>query len=244
MYSADNIEALAFIGLPYVFENICLIYPLSISSILSLQERYERDLQLLTINRSFIIRLFNKKEISVDTIPTPFDFLIGSAKEDNRVLLEISNAFATFIREKITILFDTKQIIVGDPLEHRIINDSNFTAFQNVIRLQNRLQKEEEIPENEDPRMRKFREKRELRDAIKRKQESAKAPSFATLMNALCAFGVGITPLNIGELSLYSFYSQLQINGHKERYNAEMHFLYGGADPKKLKPEYWITNNN
>ena len=167
-----------------------------------------------------------------------------SCEIDNEFLLELKNAFLTFIREEVTILISSCQIVIGSPLDKRIIDNDNFSDFQNVVRLQNKIAEVAKIPENESERAKHFREKRELRDAVKRKQQGANAPSFLDLMSAMCAYGVGITPLNIKDMSLFALYHQLNVNGSKERYNTEMHFLYGGADPKKLKPQYWITNNN
>jgi hypothetical protein len=89
---------------------------------------------------------------------------------------------------------------------------------------------------------RKFREKRELRDAIKRKQESQNAPKLVELLGAFCVYNSGIVPENIKNITMYSLRLILQMNGEKERYNSEMNFLYNGADPKKLKPKYWIKN--
>lgn len=246
-YSNDAIENLAYIGAPYNFDDICLIYPSIVGSVIALDSKYNAALQILTIDKPFIIKKYQLaygNDFDTSLIPTPLEYLLASCKLDNGFLLEVKNAFRTFIREEVMLLTDIFQIVVGSPLERRIIDENNFSDFQNILRLQNKIQVTEKPPENETERQKYFREKRELRDAVKRKQESSKAPSFLELMSAMCAYGVGITPLNIKDLPLFALYHQLNVNGSKERYNAEMHFLYGGADPKKLKPQYWMTNNN
>lgn len=247
IYSNDIVEGLAYINAPYNFNDICFIFPLTVGQVLVLERQYDMALQLLTIDRSFIIqktRNVHGDDFDISQVPTPFEYLMVSCGLNKEVEEQVEKAFATFIREEVTILPSVRQIIVGSPLDKRILNEKNFDDFQNILRLQNKMPFIEPIPEDETPRAKKFREKRELRDAIKRKQQSANASTFLELMSAMCAYGVGITPLNIKELSLFSLYHQLGVNGSKERYETEMNFLYGGADPKKLKPKYWITNNN
>lgn len=246
-YSSSTIESLAYICAPYNFDDICFIYPMTVGTILALDKKYDISTQLLTIDRSFIIQRYQLaygEDFDINNIPTPLEYLMMSCEIDNEFLLELKNAFLTFIREEVTILISSCQIVIGSPLDKRIIDNDNFSDFQNVVRLQNKIAEVAKIPENESERAKHFREKRELRDAVKRKQQGANAPSFLDLMSAMCAYGVGITPLNIKDMSLFALYHQLNVNGSKERYNTEMHFLYGGADPKKLKPQYWITNNN
>ena len=246
-YSSSIIESLAYIGAPYNFDDICFIYPMTVGTTLALDKKYDISLQLVTIDRGFIIQKYQSaygEDFNVSDAPTPLEYLMASCELDSEFLLEFKNAFFTFIREEVTILIPSCQIVIGSPLDKRIIDNNNFSDFQNIVRLQNKIPGVAKIPENESERAKHFREKRELRDAIKRKQQGANAPSFLDLMSAICAYGVGITPLNVKDMSLFALYHQLSVNGSKERYNTEMHFLYGGADPKKLKPQYWITNNN
>lgn len=137
-----------------------------------------------------------------------------------------------------------KQIVIGSPEQKRIINHENFYNFQNVIRIQNRITEIAPIPIDESPMAKKFREKRELRDAVKRKQQDNNAPSLTDLMCAICSYKIGITPFNVKDITLFTLYSLLNMNRDKEKYDKEILFLSGGADPKKVKPKYWITNNN
>ena len=245
MFIAEQVESLAFVNIPYIYDDLCLIHPLKIGDLLALERKYDMFLKTLTIDKNFIMKIFSDKkiEINVDQCPTPLRYILESANIDDNFLLELQTAFSTFIREEVTILYNSQQIIIGDPKEKRILNESNFSDFQAILRLQNKIPAIEVIPEDESPRAKRFREKRELRDAIKNKQESKKAPNFSTLMSALCAYGIGITPFNIKDLSIYAFYSLLSINGSKERYNTEMNYIYAGADPKKLNPKHWIKNN-
>ena len=53
--------------------------------------------------------------------------------------------------------------------------------------------------------------------------------------------GIGITPLNIGEISYAALSSIKDMSQKKEKYEIDVRSLLAGADSKKVKPVYWIT---
>jgi hypothetical protein len=59
----------------------------------------------------------------------------------------------------------------------------------------------EPIDPNEDPRIRRIKELARKRDRIKAKQGNKDGISLDTCLTAICCMGIGITPLNIGEMS-------------------------------------------
>jgi hypothetical protein len=52
--------------------------------------------------------------------------------------------------------------------------------------------------------------------------------------------GIGITPLNIGEMSYASIQPIMRMLQNKEKYEVDIQSLLAGADSKKIKPKYWI----
>jgi hypothetical protein len=54
--------------------------------------------------------------------------------------------------------------------------------------------------------------------------------------------GLGITPLNIGEMSYVAMESITRKYQEKEKYQLDIESLLAGADSKKVKPKYWIAN--
>lgn len=54
--------------------------------------------------------------------------------------------------------------------------------------------------------------------------------------------GIGITPLNIGELSYAALMKLLERYQFKEKYDIDIKSLLAGADSSKVKPKYWISN--
>jgi hypothetical protein len=62
----------------------------------------------------------------------------------------------------------------------------------------------EPIDPDEDPRIRRIKEKARERDRIKAKQGNKDGISLETCLVAICCMGIGLTPLNIGEMSYAS----------------------------------------
>lgn len=62
-------------------------------------------------------------------------------------------------------------IVVGPPQEKRLITNENFADLQEILCIQNARPVKEPPPENESAIAREFRLKREMRDAVKKKQQ-------------------------------------------------------------------------
>ena len=89
-----------------------------------------------------------------------------------------------------------------------------------------------------------MKRKARYRDRVKEKQ-AAKNKDGITLFTSLvsiCCMGLGITPLNIGEMSYIALESILRKYQEKEKYQLDIDSLLAGADSKKVKPKYWIRN--
>jgi hypothetical protein len=59
----------------------------------------------------------------------------------------------------------------------------------------------EPIDPDEDPRVRRIKELARERDRVKARHGSKDGISLDTCLTAICCMGIGITPLNIGEMS-------------------------------------------
>ena len=86
-----------------------------------------------------------------------------------------------------------------------VINEEDYFDFQNAIReaCGDKPQKPPEAPNpNEDPRIAAIKAKARARDRVKAKQNAKDGISLETCLVAICCMGIGITPLNIGEMSM------------------------------------------
>ena len=97
---------------------------------------------------------------------------------------------------------------------------------------------------NEDPRIRRIKELARYRDRIKQKQSAKNGISLETCLTAICCMGIGITPLNIGEMSYAAIGPIMSMMQDKEKYDVDIRSLLAGADSKKIKPKYWIRNSD
>ena len=246
----------AFIGAPLNFKNKLNIYPPSVREVVT-NPKFGMYSRILTITQEDIQDELKKAGKEMDVYPTPYEFLLGNcynSKEFRDLTLE---AFECFCHTKIAFLFEEKKIIIGDveklvqeisdvsKLEY-LLEDEYFD-FQNLIR-EGMGDKPVKLPEpidpNEDPRVRRIKEKARERDRIKAKQAGKGGISLDTCLTAICCMGIGITPLNIGEMSYAAVGPIMRVMQDKEKYDIDIRSLLAGADSKKVKPKYWIRNSN
>ena len=246
----------AFLKLPINFSDICKIYPPSINDIYS-DEDYPSYHNFFTMSQEDIEDAYAEKDlIKSDTkIPTPFQFLLSQAFNNSDMYVKIKKAFRFFCHEEVTILFDRAEIMLCD-LEEKIneisspeellkipvIKEENFLDFQNCIRTSLGESTKEPLPADMHPKKKAMLAKARLRDRIKAK--SGKGITLETSIKAICCMGIGLTPLNIGELSVAAIMEIMNIYQKKEKYDIDIRSLMAGASSKKIKPKYWISNDD
>ena len=144
----------------------------------------------------------------MDSVPTPFEYLFELAK-DYRIKKYILDGLEFFIKEPVVLLIDQKLIIVGDLKETlpqlksiedlRMINKDNYFDFQNALRRAVGEKEAEPYNPDENPKVKYFKAKARLRDRVKAKSKNAL--TLGATLASICCMGIGITPLNVGELS-------------------------------------------
>ncbi len=194
------------------------------------------------IGRAFATKLLSYGK---DTMIVGYDNRISSKTIEDL----IKKGFYFFIHENITILYDLKIIVVGDLEEEinkikdikdlRILSEKDYFVFQNLLRESIGEEKVEPFKVETNPRIREIKAKGRRRERAKRK--SQQGISLGTLLSAICCMGIGITPLNIGEISYAALSSIKDMSQKKEKYEIDVRSLLAGADSKKVKPVYWIT---
>jgi len=95
---------------------------------------------------------------------------------------------------------------------------------------------------DEDPRVRRIKEKARLRDRIKQRKGVKGGLDFYSTLVSICCMELGITPLNIGEMSYASISPIMKMYQDKMKYDLDTRQLLAGADSKKIHPKYWIRN--
>lgn len=234
------------LGLPYNFRNLCHIYPPLVKEVIE-SDDYSKYETALTITQQQIEDEFINESPEM-AVMTPFQYLMLNSMMSEEFLKVVSDSFKFFIHEDVAILPDLEVIIIGkleedidpevDLEEPRVINEENFFDFQNEIRLSLGRNKEEPIDEDEDPRVKRIKAKARYRDRLKAKRQSS--PTLGTYLTAICCMGIGLNPLNIGEITFASANYLIDMYRQKEGYDIDIRSIMAGAKDVKLK--YWIRN--
>lgn len=239
-----------FINAPLNFEKGVKIYPPTVKEVIT-QSYFSNFRKLLMSSQEDIEddieEKVKNKELKIDKIPTPLEFLFSSIAQDKRIEMLAKEGFKFFTHEEVTFLIEQKIVIIGN-LEKKlktinnidelpILNEANFLKFQNLLR-QSIGEKIQEPPDpNENPRIKRMKAKARLRDKIKAKKNGI---PLSVILVSICCMGLGITPLNIGEISYASVSAIMETYQAKEKYEVDIKSMLAGAKDVKLK--YWIRD--
>ena len=245
------IDTRTFLKIPLNFNDKCKIYPPSIEEVFS-EEKFSIYKNLLCITKEDIQDEFTEKKIEVDHFPLPLEYLLSTSQKSAQVEQILKQAFRFFLHEEVTFLYDVKVLVIGDLQEEikkiktvhdlKMIKENEFFDLQNLIRISLGEQPIERPVEDEDPRIARLKAKARYRDRIKAKKGVAGGLSFQTVLEALCCMGIGLTPLNIGQLSYASISPLVSRWQLKDKYETDIKSLLAGAKASKVHPIYWIKD--
>lgn len=243
------IDPYAFIARPFDFKGLCKIYPPKINDILD-ERNYPVYKKLFLSSQEDIEDEYTEQKLSLDEVPTPLGYLFDMAAADPRIKTIIVEGFEFFIKEPVLLLMDQQMIVIGDITETlktiksvdelKILREDNYFEFQNALRRAIGEKEAEPYNPNENPKIKYFKAKARLRDRVKAKSKNAL--TLGSTLSSICCMGLGITPLNIGELSQAAISVLMRTYQEKHKYEIDIESLMNGADSKKVKPQSWIRN--
>lgn len=246
-------KELFFLGEPVQFKPGIKIYPPTVKEVVN-NYNYNIYSHLLTYSQEDIEDEFLEAKKKLEIYPTPLEFLLNNSYHNKSYREKCQEAFKFFLHTEVVFLYELKIIVVGNPneelkkiksLEDLItINEDEFFDFQNLIRECVGKQQVEKPDPNEHPKIKEIKRRARARDRLKAKQakKTKEGISLYTSLVSICCMGLGITPLNIGEMSYIALDSILRRYQEKEKYQLDIDSLLAGADSKKIKPKYWIRN--
>lgn len=243
-----------FLGFPINFKDICKVYPPTVNDVVG-NEDFSIYQSFFTITQQELDEAYLKDE-TITQVPTPFQYLLINYYHDEEIRSKIEDGFMHFLHEPVTIVPEIEMLLIGksedelDPnvdLENpRLLTEENFLDFQNKIRLSMGLSivdvSKEKEEENLDPRIKRWKMKVKEHEKIINAKKQKNAPTFGTLLAAICCMGIGLNPLNIGEMSYACVQWLIAMYQQNEEYDVDIRALLAGADSKKVKPKYWIKN--
>ena len=247
------IDERILLGFPIDFEDVCQIYPPTVNDVVGNKD-FMIYQSLFTMTQEELDKAFLQDE-NVQRVPTPFQYLLINYYQDEIVKQKIEDAFQYFVHEPVTIVPEIEMLLIGksedelDPdvdLENpRLLTEENFFEFQNCIRKVMGVEVEkapDPEEENLDPRIKRYKMKVKQSEEMLKKKKAKEAPTLGTLLTAICCMGIGLNPLNIGEMSYACIHWLISMEQQKEEYDIDIRALLAGADSKKVKPKYWIKN--
>ena len=249
------LDPVVLIGEPLNFKNKLNIYPPTVKQVVT-NSNFGVFYKLLTLTQDDINDELRSKLGPNDTMPTVFEYILLNCQYTEGFSAIIKQAFLFFCKIEIEFLFAQKRFLLDIKKEwtdadnensKRFLLEEDFFDFQNCIRRacgDKAVKPPEPFDPNEDPRITEIKRRARERDRIKAKQQmnNKNGISLNTCLVAICCMGIGITPLNIGEMSYASVGEIMKVMQDKEKYDIDIRSLLAGADSKKVKPKYWIRN--
>lgn len=245
------INSAFFVSEPVEYKGKLKIYPPSVKDVAS-NKSFSAYYRLLTYSQEEVEDelLGYEREKEIDRVPTPFEFLLANCYHSKEIEELTKKAFEFFCHTTVSFLYDKKKLIIGDIEELlKTINsldelvffeEDEFFGFQNLVRESMGENAVQPPNPNEHIRIKKMKAKSRYRDKVKAKKSDGL--TFTTRMAAICCMGIGITPLNIGEISYAAMGIIMRMYQNKEKYDTDIRSLLAGQDKKKVKPVYWISN--
>ena len=246
-------SAACFLGLPLDFKGQFKVYPPKIKDVLNNSD-FQKFFSLFTISQEDIEdQIFNMNDdvkIQEGQIPTPYQYMVQICLANQEYLNLIKDGFKFFTNEELTFIAEKQMFLIGnleDILQNvntlddlPIFKPEDYFEFQNMIRAAMGDKELEPYDYNMHPRKRQMLAKARYRDRIKAKQ-NAKSTSFLNNLASICCMGIGLTPLNIGEMTYAAINILISKFQFKEKYDLDIQSLLAGADKKKVKPKYWMS---
>lgn len=202
------IDEQAFLKIPIVFNDICLIYPPSVHDISVITyKKFVQYMKALTITQEEIqdiygkqheelqklkeIETHNEEEVQMKaaviskleslygTCLTPFEYILNNSYNNEEFKKILESSFKFFTKEKILIAFEDKKILfLREGNIPKIMDETIFVDFQNAIRRAVGEKEETPYDPNEDPRIKKMKAKAKERDRVKAKQEEKRGTAL------------------------------------------------------------------
>lgn len=233
---------------PVKFKDLCYIYPPSVSEVID-ESNFSIYRKLLTISQEEIEDEYAEKKMDMANLLNPLEYILNNSYNIEGFDILVKKAFYFFIKKEVHLLYEQKMIVIGstedfkkitDVQQLKIIREEDYFDFQNAIRICLGEDTISPPDPNEHPKIKAMKAKARYRDRIKAK--NGKGLTLSTSLISICCMGIGLNPLNIGELSYAAIGPLIHQYQEKEKYRIDIDSLLAGADSKKIKPKYWIRN--
>lgn len=250
------IDASIFIGKPIPFNSKININVPKVKDVIG-NRNYPFYSSIFTISQEDIwdrIAEQQGKEITgmpIENAVTPFEYLLLNYYGSDLLKEKIIEAFYFWTGEKVRIYPEKKKILfvsslanAKSPSDLMILTEDNYFNFQNCIRIAENKEILEPPDPDINPKVAMIKAKGRLREKIKNKHGNKSNIPISKIIVALCCMGIGLNPLNIGEIPYPCIDEIFKMMQDKEKYEADFKIATSGFNTKKIYPKYWINNKN
>lgn len=237
--SVDFDPLQAMYGAPYVFEDICLIYPATLRDIAQIGvDEFYRLLQHITIHPPTL-----SKELSE---VSGYEFILRQSV-DLDFYQTTKKAISFFLREDCLLMQEAQVFALGGGQgeeKFQVLSSDQFSVIQEVIRRQHFL--ESVLVDKRGTGSKKAQEildrlARGRRTAASLKKQSADSEvTFADIVGSMAVALPGVSIANIWDFTYYAVYDQFHRFQMKEAYGENTRAALAGAKVPKEKLKGWI----
>lgn len=235
----DKVQALY--GAPYAYKDICLVYSLTLKEIAQMgTNEFYKLLQIITIHPPTI----SKRMANV----TPLEYLLDQSK-DPIFAQEFKKAIYAFTKEECLIIPEASIFAfagqVGDEEKFFPISADDFAQIQNAIRQLHWLELVRAAGNQTSDKAQQILDKiargKQIVQQVKNKGPASDSNIGLADMIASAAIAIpGLNPMNIWDMTYYSFYDTFQRYQRKEHFETSMRAAMAGAKIPKKELEGWI----
>lgn len=229
----------ALYGAPQVFEDICLLYPITMGQIAQIGvDEFYRLLNHITVHPPTL----NKKLKDVDG----YTFLLENG-QNVEYAKTTRQAVSLFLHEECLIMPEAGVFALGGSTgdsKFQIVTKEKFALIQDIIRQQHWLEPvlaraEQSTSKRTQEILDRLARGRQTVAQLKQNQGEG-GPSFVDLISSMSLAIPGLSILNIWDLTYYAFYDQFQRYQQKEAYEHNLKAAFAGAKIPKDKLKGWI----
>ena len=239
-------------GTPYLFEDICLIFPATLRQIIEEgYDKFEQYLGILTATKPTTHTGQDEELVQLIESLTDFQYILMLAMVDVQVNTTMKAAFKFFTHEEAFFSMEPPQIILGPLEEKHILNEEKFYDFQRVLRRMYFLETEGDeiiIYKDDSPIMKRLKEKmrrdREKVRQAKARQNKNKGSDLklSDLIGSITINDCGLNMVNIWDITYYAFHDQLKRMGWRDQFNINQKAALAGAKLKKSELKHWMRS--
>lgn len=239
-------------GTPFLFKDICAIYPVTVGEIVDVDyTKFQQYLNILTMSKPAYNKTEDNELKQLMENLTDFQYLLILTSLDINMNMLAKQAFQFFTHENVSFSLEPAQIILGPIEEKHIMGEEDFYEFQSILRRMYFIDQEGEeiIIYNDDaPSVKKLKmQMRENREKVRKAKAKKAAQSgsdlkFSDLIGSMTINHCNLSIENIWNITYYALHDQLKRMGWRDQFTINNQAALAGAKLKPHQLKHWMRS--